>query len=109
MIVRLTLLSVVDSLFKPLSLLDSDDIMNVDLTKVHNLSGPVSIEGAEPGDVLVVDILDGIQLYRPIGRPLSIVISHTFRADALGLHCEFQLFLKIFKCKYYHPPRAYLS
>ncbi|KAI0706422.1 Acetamidase/Formamidase [Earliella scabrosa] len=36
----------------------SDDIMNVDLTKVHNLSGPVAVEGAEPGDCLVVDILD---------------------------------------------------
>ncbi|THH10040.1 hypothetical protein EW145_g1598 [Phellinidium pouzarii] len=37
---------------------DSDDIKNVDLTKIHNLSGPVAIEGAEPGDCLVVDILD---------------------------------------------------
>ena len=38
---------------------DSDDVKNVDLTKVHNLSGPVAVEGAEPGDCLVVDILDG--------------------------------------------------
>jgi acetamidase/formamidase len=37
---------------------DSDDIKNVDLTKVHNLSGPIAVEGAEPGDCLVVDILD---------------------------------------------------
>ncbi|EIW57927.1 Acetamidase/Formamidase [Trametes versicolor FP-101664 SS1] len=37
---------------------NSDDIKNVDLTKIHNLSGPVAIEGAEPGDCLVVDILD---------------------------------------------------
>ena len=37
----------------------SDDVKNVDLTKIHNLSGPVAIEGAEPGDCLVVDILDG--------------------------------------------------
>ncbi|KAK0214124.1 Acetamidase Formamidase [Armillaria fumosa] len=36
----------------------SDDIRDVDLTKVHNLSGPIAIEGAEPGDCLVVDILD---------------------------------------------------
>ncbi|KZW03633.1 Acetamidase/Formamidase [Exidia glandulosa HHB12029] len=36
----------------------SDDIRDVDLTKVHNLSGPIAVEGAEPGDVLVVDILD---------------------------------------------------
>ncbi|KAI0353664.1 Acetamidase/Formamidase [Trametes cingulata] len=36
----------------------SDDIKNVDLSKIHNLSGPVAVEGAEPGDCLVVDILD---------------------------------------------------
>lgn len=39
---------------------DSDDIKVVDLTKVHNLSGPIAVEGAEPGDCLVVDILDGV-------------------------------------------------
>ncbi len=37
----------------------SDDIRDVDLTKIHNLSGPIAVEGAEPGDCLVVDILDG--------------------------------------------------
>jgi formamidase len=36
----------------------SDDIKNADLTKVHQLSGPIAVEGAEPGDCLVVDILD---------------------------------------------------
>ncbi|CAK5264355.1 unnamed protein product, partial [Mycena citricolor] len=36
----------------------SDDIKDVDLSKVHNLSGPIAVEGAEPGDCLVVDILD---------------------------------------------------
>ena len=36
----------------------SDDIKNVDLRKTHNLSGPIAVEGAEPGDCLVVDILD---------------------------------------------------
>ncbi|TFK87168.1 Acetamidase/Formamidase [Polyporus arcularius HHB13444] len=36
----------------------SDDIRDVDLSKVHNLSGPVAVEGTEPGDCLVVDILD---------------------------------------------------
>ncbi|KAJ3799402.1 Acetamidase Formamidase [Lentinula aff. detonsa] len=36
----------------------SDDIKNIDLTKIHNLSGPIAVEGAEPGDCLVVDILD---------------------------------------------------
>jgi len=39
---------------------DSDDVRDVDLTMVHNLSGPVAVEGAEPGDCLVVDILDGL-------------------------------------------------
>ncbi len=34
------------------------DIRDVDLTKVHYLSGPIGVEGAEPGDLLVVDILD---------------------------------------------------
>ena len=43
----------------PHVLTDSDDIKNVDLTKIHNLSGPIAVEGAEPGDCLVVDILDG--------------------------------------------------
>lgn len=36
----------------------ADDIRDVDLTKVHYLTGPVGVEGAEPGDLLVVDILD---------------------------------------------------
>ena len=37
---------------------DATDIKVVDLTKVHYLSGPIGIKGAEPGDLLVVDILD---------------------------------------------------
>ncbi|KZT06156.1 Acetamidase/Formamidase [Laetiporus sulphureus 93-53] len=36
----------------------SDDVKNIDLTRIHNLSGPIAVEGAEPGDCLVVDILD---------------------------------------------------
>jgi len=36
----------------------ADDILNVDLTKIHYLSGPFDIESAEPGDVLVVEIQD---------------------------------------------------
>ena len=39
--------------------LDSDDIRNVDLSQIHHLSGPIAVEGAQPGDCLVVDILDG--------------------------------------------------
>lgn len=34
------------------------DIRNVDLSRVHVLSGPIYVNGAEPGDLLVVDILD---------------------------------------------------
>jgi formamidase len=36
----------------------ANDVRDVDLTVAHMLSGPVDIEGAEPGDLLVVDILD---------------------------------------------------
>lgn len=34
------------------------DVADVDLTKAHMLSGPIAVEGAEPGDLLVVDLLD---------------------------------------------------
>lgn len=37
---------------------DADDIKNVDLTKIHYLSGPFEVESAEPGDILVVEIQD---------------------------------------------------
>jgi formamidase len=33
-------------------------VRDVDLTRVHYLSGPIGVTGAEPGDLLVVDILD---------------------------------------------------
>lgn len=36
----------------------ANDIRDVDLTKVHYLSGPFGVEGAEPGDLLVMDIND---------------------------------------------------
>jgi formamidase len=36
----------------------ANDVRDVDLTFAHMLSGPVAVEGAEPGDLLVVDILD---------------------------------------------------
>ena len=36
----------------------ADDVRDVDLTKVHYLTGPFEIETAEPGDVLVVEIQD---------------------------------------------------
>ena len=37
---------------------DASDVRDVDLTTVHYLSGPVGVHGAEPGDLLVVDLLD---------------------------------------------------
>lgn len=36
----------------------AEDVRDVDLTQVHFLTGPIGVEGAEPGDVLEVDILD---------------------------------------------------
>ncbi len=36
----------------------ADDILNAPLSTVHVLSGPFGVEGAEPGDLLIVDILD---------------------------------------------------
>ncbi|WP_053959848.1 formamidase [Sulfobacillus thermosulfidooxidans] len=35
-----------------------EDVATVDLSRTHMLSGPFAIKGAEPGDLLVVDILD---------------------------------------------------
>lgn len=37
---------------------DASDIKHVNLNRVHVLSGPVHVNGVEPGDLLVVDILD---------------------------------------------------
>ena len=34
------------------------DVRDVNLSHVHFLSGPVGVEGAEPGDLLVVELLD---------------------------------------------------
>jgi len=36
----------------------ANDVRDVDLTRIHYLSGPFEIETAEPGDVLVVEIQD---------------------------------------------------
>jgi formamidase len=36
----------------------ANDIRDMDLLRCHVLSGPVGIRGAEPGDLLVIDILD---------------------------------------------------
>jgi formamidase len=36
----------------------ANDVRDIDLTLCHMLSGPIRIDGAEPGDLLIVDILD---------------------------------------------------
>ncbi len=36
----------------------ANDVRDVDLTPCHVLSGPIAVNDAEPGDVLVVDVLD---------------------------------------------------
>ena len=36
----------------------ANDVRDVDLDRAHMLSGPIAVEGAEPGDLLVADILD---------------------------------------------------
>src|SRR4051794_32980971 len=36
----------------------ADDVRDIDLSTVHYLSGPVGVKGAEPGDLLVVGLLD---------------------------------------------------
>ena len=47
--------------------LTDDQISGVDLDLVHPLTGPVFVEGAEPGDLLVVEILE----VRPAGTPYT--------------------------------------
>lgn len=37
---------------------DVADVRDIDLTRAHPLTGPFEIQGAEPGDLLVVDLLD---------------------------------------------------
>ena len=36
----------------------ADDVLNAPLPSVHVLSGPIAVQGAKPGDLLIVDILD---------------------------------------------------
>jgi acetamidase/formamidase len=51
-------------------------ILTLDLAKIHPLTGPVSIEGAEPGDLLEVEVVDVAPLvdfgYVTIGPALGI-------------------------------------
>jgi formamidase len=36
----------------------AEDVRDVDLGQVHFLSGPIEVEGAQPGDLLQVEIMD---------------------------------------------------
>lgn len=67
---------------------DADDIRDVDLTKIHYLSGPIAVEGAEPGDALLVEILDVTPFPQVSVAPPEPSRSATDGAptDALGLH-----------------------
>jgi acetamidase/formamidase len=38
--------------------LSPEGVLTLDLAKVHPLTGPVEVEGAEPGDILEVEVLD---------------------------------------------------
>ncbi|SRR5690606_2679239 len=49
----------------------ADDIRDAPLTIVHALSGPFAVEGAEPGDLLIVDILDVGPLPQEDSGPLA--------------------------------------
>ncbi|MDP9849884.1 formamidase [Streptosporangium lutulentum] len=46
----------------------SNDVRDVDLSQTHMLSGPIGVEGAEPGDLLVVDILDLGPVPQQVGK-----------------------------------------
>ena len=35
-----------------------EDLVNIDMDRVHTLTGPVFVEGAEPGDVLAVELIE---------------------------------------------------
>lgn len=37
---------------------DGQDFLAIDRERIHALTGPIGIEGAEPGDVLEVDVLE---------------------------------------------------
>ncbi|KAG6877253.1 hypothetical protein C0992_010444 [Termitomyces sp. T32_za158] len=40
----------------------ADDVNKIDQRTTHYISGPIGVEGTEPGDCLLVEILDGKNL-----------------------------------------------
>ena len=49
----------------------AEDVLNAPLPGVHVLSGPIGVQGAQPGDLLVVDILDVGPIPQEDSGPLS--------------------------------------
>jgi formamidase len=49
----------------------AEDVLNAPLPSVHVLSGPIAVQGAQPGDLLVVDILDVGPIPQEDSGPLS--------------------------------------
>ena len=49
----------------------ADDVRDAPLSTVHVLSGPIGVEGASPGDLLVVDLLDVGPIPQEDSGPLS--------------------------------------
>lgn len=49
----------------------ADDVLNAPLAGVHVLSGPIAVEGAQPGDLLIVDLLDVGPIPQEDSGPLS--------------------------------------
>lgn len=70
----------------------ADDVRNVDLTKIHYLTGPFDIEGAEPGDILLVEIMDVqpfqvSKLFIRYCLAVSVLLTYDIiSGPALGLH-----------------------
>ncbi len=60
----------------------ADDVRDMDLSTVHFLSGPVGVKGAEPGDLLVVDLLDiGAKRRQPLGLQRLFLARRTAAAS----------------------------
>ena len=80
---------------------DADDIKNVDLTRVHYLSGPIHVETAMPGDLLVVEICDIHALpgeewgfTGETDTPSSALYQALFISKRCTLHCHLPNFVQ---------------
>ena len=66
-----------------------EDLANVNMDAVHTLTGPVFVEGAEPGDTLVVELLE----IEPADWGWMAIIPHFgFLADDFGETSVFRTF-----------------